>query len=561
MLSYLKVKNVALLEDINVEFHPGLNLLTGETGAGKTLLVDALQLLTGAKIHTDILRQGEEVATVEGIFHFVTTEIINAELNNLGIEANEQFILKRELHKSKKQKCLANNSFITLANLKFLGTLIIDIFGQTEHQSLLQPESQLEYLDLFCNNEAFINSLAILVHKIHELKNELKSLQINDSMKAQRLDFLNFQMHEINEAHLKPHEDQELLAERIVLANYEQISSLCQSIIQLLSDEEHSLVISTSTLTKLLDELSKVTSTFSGYSEQIKPMKYIMEDLSLHINNYANTMQFNPERLNSIEQRLYLIEKLKKKYGTTIDEILENLRKAEQEKQKWEESDWNIEQITKELAGIVNDYTLLADKISTKRRQGALQLKKLIATELPQLALNKCTFDIDIQKCSIADNEDKVFISDKGYDQIMFLIEPNPGEGMHPLSKIASGGELSRLMLALKTSIASKGLHKTLIFDEIDKGIGGLTAEVIATKLKTLSKMHQIICVTHLPQIAAFADHHYLIDKKIDAHRTITFIKELTSKERIVEIARMLGSKTASPTALKHAQALLESAT
>ena len=561
MLSYLKVKNVALLEDINVEFHPGLNLLTGETGAGKSLLVDALQLLTGAKLHTDILREGEENASIEGIFIFQKSNELDKELESMGISySDDQYLLKREFHKSKKQKCLINNSFVTLANLKHIGSIILDIFGQVEHQSLLQPDSQLEYLDTFSNNETLLSSLNELVHKIQELKTELKSLKLNDKLKAQKLDYLNFQINEIQAARLKAGEDQELLAERSALINFEQISSLCQSIIHLLSDDEHSLFTSTASLTKYLEELNKFTNIFSSYHEQLKPAKYILEDLSLQIHNYVNAMQYNPEKLNIIEQRLYLIERLKKKYGTAIEEILENLQIAEIEKAKLEESDWNIEKINQELSASITAYKDIAENLSGKRSRSALQLKRLISKELPHLALSKCTFEIELLKIDPIDNEDEVYISDKGYDQCTFMIEPNPGEGLHPLSKIASGGELSRLMLALKTSMASKGLNKTLIFDEIDKGIGGLTAEVIAKKLKALSKVHQVICVTHLPQIAAYADHHYFIDKKIEMKRTITFIEKLTDEEQVKEIARMLGSKIVSPTALKHAQALLDSA-
>ncbi len=567
MLSYLKVKDLALLEDIKVEFYSGLNLLTGETGVGKSLIVDALQFLIGGKAQTEIIREGKEAAIVEGVFNINNNSKVNLQLQALGIPFNEQLILRREIHRDKKHKYLANDSPITLNTLKKLGMLIVDIFGQLEHQSLLQQESQLEYLDVLCKHENLLNRLNQLTKRITDIKNDIKSLQLDERTRAQKLDYLNFQIKEIKEANLKLNEEEELLAEYKILTNYEKLLFYCNNIVRMLSEKDTSILSSLSYLLKQLDELNHLSRSFSDYIEQIKPFKYILNDLHLCIENYLNGIQFSSERLTWVEQRLDKIEKLKKKYGSSIEQILKFLKEAEQEKEKLEGYQSNIEQLQAELKELLKEYEEIAKKVSEKRIQEARNLEESMRKILPELAMERCKFSASVRRrmlpLSLGEETlvpEEMLVSEKGIDECEFMIEPNPGEGMHSLSKIASGGELSRLMLALKCCGNVQDLDKTLIFDEIDKGIGGTTAEVIGRKLKELSKKHQVICVTHLPQIAAYADHHYVIDKKIQQNRTVTFIKKLDYSERIKEIARMLGSKTSKETALKHAEALLKSA-
>lgn len=567
MLSYLKVKDLALLEDIKVEFYSGLNLLTGETGVGKSLIVDALQFLIGGKVQTEIIREGKEAAIVEGVFNINNNSKVNLQLQALGIPFNEQLILRREIHRDKKHKYLANDSPITLNTLKKLGMLIVDIFGQLEHQSLLQQESQLEYLDVLCKHENLLNRLNQLTKRITDIKNDIKSLQLDERTRAQKLDYLNFQIKEIKEANLKLNEEEELLAEYNILTNYEKLLFYCNNIVGMISEKDTSILSSLSYLLKQLDELNHLSGSFSDYIEQIKPFKYILNDLHLCIENYLNGIQFSSERLTWVEQRLDKIEKLKKKYGSSIEQILKFLKEAEQEKEKLEGYQSNIEQLQAELKELLKEYEEIAKEVSEKRIQEARNLEESMRKILPELAMERCKFSASVRRrmlpLSLGEETmvpEEMLVSEKGIDECEFMIEPNPGEGMHSLSKIASGGELSRLMLALKCCGNVQDLDKTLIFDEIDKGIGGETAEVIGRKLKELSKKHQVICVTHLPQIAAYADHHYVIDKKIQQNRTVTFIKKLDYSERIKEIARMLGSKTSKETALKHAEALLKSA-
>jgi len=563
MLSYLKVKDLALLEDIKVEFYSGLNLLTGETGVGKSLIVDALQFLIGGKAQTEIIREGKEAAIVEGVFNINNNSKVNMQLQALGIPFNEQLILRREIHRDKKHRYLANDSPITLNTLKKIGMLIVDIFGQLEHQSLLQQESQLEFLDVLCKHENLLNNLHQLTKRVNEIKNEIKSLQLDERTRAQKLDYLNFQIKEIKEANLKLNEEEELLSEYKVLTNYEKLLYYCNNIVGMLSEKDTSLLSSLSYLLKQLDELNRLSGSFSDYIEQIKPFKYVLNDLHLSIENYLNGIQFNSERLTWVEQRLDKIEKLKKKYGSSIEQILKFLKEAEQEKEKLERCQSNIEQLKAELKELLIEYEEIAKKVSENRFQEAKNLERSMRKILPELAMERCKFSANIRRrglpLSFLVPEEEIMVPEKGVDECEFMIEPNPGEGMHPLSKIASGGELSRLMLALKCCGNVQDLDKTLIFDEIDKGIGGATAEVIGRKLKELSKKQQVICVTHLPQIAAYADHHYVIDKKIQQNRTITFIEKLDYGERIKEIARMLGSKTSKDTAIKHAEALLKS--
>jgi len=556
MLRYLKVKDVALLEEVEIEFHHGLNLITGETGAGKSLIVDSIQLLTGIKSSPDYIREGKESALIEGIFEFEQPDIINKYLEYLGIIPDDQLILKREIHKTKKQKCFINNQITSINAFKTLSTFIIDIYGQHEHQSLLLPDGQLQYLDAISNNQDILKSLNEIVSNINNLTNIIKKLEMDEVAKEQKIDYLKFKINEIKSANLHPNEENELLAKRKVLVNYEQIVKLCQSIIQLLSESDNSLISSTTLLNKQFDELNRLTENFVEYKKQIEPFKFVFQDLSIQINNYLSKIHFDPYELQHIEEKLNIINKLKKKYGSSIEEILNELKSAEEELVKLEEIEINIASYKKELDTLINKYRVIAEELSKNRKKGAELLEKLISKELPQLALEKCNFEVRLRE-KMPQQGESVYISEYGYDECEFLIEPNPGEGMHPLSRIASGGELSRLMLALKTC-SSETTDKTLIFDEIDTGIGGITADIIAKKLKKLSKKQQIICVTHLPQIAAYADHHYNIYKKTENERTITIINELKPEERVKEIVRMLGASVSSSNAVSYAESLLK---
>lgn len=557
MLRYFKVKDVALLEEITIEFHPGLNLITGETGAGKSLIVDAIQLLTGIKSSPDYIRESKDSASVEGVFEFKNINFINELLQNIGITPEDQLILKREIYKEKKQRCFINNQITSLNAFKKISSLIIDIYGQHEHQNLLLPEGQLEYLDTICNNQELLKTINELYNNIKNLKETIRSLEIDEATKTQKIDFLKFKINEIKAANLHINEENELLSERKTLVNYEQIVKLCQFINQILTENEFSLSQSLNSLVKYLSELNKISDNFIDYIKQVEPLKFIFQDLSIAINNYLSNIHYDPAHLNQIEERLQTIDRLKKKYGSSIEEILNESKRTEQELLKLEELEINISQYKKKLKQLMKQYEDIAFKLSEKRKKGALLLEKLISLQLPQLALEKCKFMVKLKEKKPQHNGD-IYVSATGYDECEFLIEPNPGEGMHPLTKIASGGELSRLMLALKTC-ASETIDKTLIFDEIDTGIGGITADIIAKKLKKLSQQQQIICVTHLPQIAAYADHHYYIYKKIENERTITIINELFTEERIKEIVRMLGSSVSSTSAVSYAESLLKS--
>lgn len=558
MLHYFKVKDVALLEEITIEFHSGLNLITGETGAGKSLIVDAIQLLTGIKSSPDYIRESKDSASVEGVFEFRNTSSINELLKNIGIIPEEQLILKREIYREKKQRCFINNQITSLNAFKKISSLIIDIYGQHEHQNLLLPDGQLEYLDAVCKNQELLKTINDLSNNIKNLKESIKSLENDEINKTQKIDFLKFKINEIKAANLYINEENELLSKRKTLVNYEQIVNLYQSINQILTENEYSLVPSLNSLIKYLDELNKISNTFTDYLKQIEPLKYIFQDLSIAINNYLSNIHYDPAHLNQIEERLQIIDRLKKKYGSSIEDILNELNRTEQELVKLEELEINISQYKKKLKQLMKEYEDIAFKLSQKRKESAVLLERLISQELPQLALEKCKFMVKLQENQPQQNEE-IYISATGYDECEFLIEPNPGEGMHPLTRIASGGELSRLMLALKTC-ASETIDKTLIFDEIDTGIGGITADIIAKKLKKLSQLQQIICVTHLPQIAAYADHHYYIYKEIENERTVTIINELSPTERIKEIVRMLGSSVSSISAVSYAESLLKSA-
>ncbi len=565
MLSYLKIENIAIIDRLQVNFNLGLNMLTGETGAGKSIIIDALGLILGERSDPQLIRAGSQKGTGEGIFSIKANQQVKDKLAELHIEHDgKEILLRRVLNSEGKSRAFVNNTLISLKNLKNIGEKLVAIHGQHTHQELLHWESHIDYLDYFGENYPARARLRRLFNTIRELIRQLEGLQIDEREKSQKIDLLTFQIDEISRTNPQPHEDEELEKRRILLGNAERIHELASHSYRLLYEEESSVLSTIDQIKKKLLELTHIDDSLSPYLTNLEEIKYKLEDLSLFLRDYLQRIRVDPHQLQEVEERLVEIRRLKKKYGDTIEDILNFKKSAQMKLNSISVNEEKIEELTHQLEEEYDRYYQAAEELSAKRREDARQLKHLVEKELSQLAMEKTQFTVLFQPVLVSPSSIKigrreVWGNERGIDQVEFFIAPNIGEEVHPLAKIASGGELSRLMLALKGVINTAETYKTLIFDEIDIGIGGRVAEAVGKKLSRLSSVHQIICITHLPQIAVFTQHHYFVEKRVQRRRTKALIRELNKEEVVEEIARMLGGETITETTRQHAQELLKS--
>lgn len=565
MLSYLKIENIAIIDHLQVNFSLGLNMLTGETGAGKSIIIDALGLILGERSDPQLIRAGSQKGTVEGIFNIEANQQVKDKLAKLHIEHDGKEIhLRRVMTSEGKSRAFVNNTLISLKNLKEIGENLVAIHGQHTHQELLHRENHTDYLDYFGNNYPARRRLQSTLHNIKELTRQLEGLKMDEREKSQKIDLLTFQIDEISRTNLQPHEDEELEKKKTLLGNAERIHELASHSYSLLYEEENSVISIIDQIKKRLLELTHIDDSYSPHLTNLEEIKYKLEDFSLFLRDYLQSVKVDPQQLQEVEDRLVEIRRLKKKYGDTIEDILNFKKSAQTELKSISVNEEKIEELTNQLEEEYSRYYQAAEELSTKRKEDARQLKRLVEKELSQLAMEKTQFEAPFQPVlpgpgSIKIGKREVWGNERGIDQVEFFIAPNIGEELRPLAKIASGGEISRLMLALKSTINTAETFKTLIFDEIDLGIGGRVAEVVGRKLSLLSSVHQIICITHLPQIAAFAQQHYFVEKRVHRSRTRALIRELNKDELIEEIARMLGGETITETTRRHAREMIES--
>ncbi|MFB0518684.1 MAG: DNA repair protein RecN [Acidobacteriota bacterium] len=565
MLSYLKIENIAIIDQLQVNFNLGLNMLTGETGAGKSIIIDALGLILGERSDPQLIRTGSKEGTVEGIFNIEANQQVKDKLGELHIEHDGKEIhLRRVLTSEGKSRAFVNNTLVSLKSLKDFGENLVAIHGQHTHQELLHRENHIDYLDYFGNNYPARKRLQSTLRTIKELTRQLEGLRMDEREKSQKIDLLTFQIDEISRANLQLHEDEELEKRHTLLGNAERIHELASHSYNLLYEEESSVISIIDQIQKRLLELSHIDDSYSPHLTNLDEIKYKLEDLSLFLRDYLQRVKVDPQQLQEVEDRLMEIRRLKKKYGDTIEDILKFKKRVQTDLKSISVNEEKTEELTNQLEEEYNRYYQAAEELLTKRKEDARQLKHLVEEELSQLAMEKTQFEVSIQPVvpgpgSIKIGKREVWGNERGIDQVEFFIAPNIGEELRPLAKIASGGEISRLMLALKGVIDTAETFKTLIFDEIDLGIGGRVAEVVGRKLNLLSSVYQIICITHLPQIAAFAQQHYFVEKKVQRRRTRAFISELKKNEVVEEIARMLGGETITETTRRHARELIES--
>ena len=555
MLLELRVENYAVIDNLAVEFAPGLNLLTGETGAGKSILIDALALLLGDKASTEMIRHGAEKATISGVFE-VDGRGPRKILEENGVEPeDDQIIVKREIAASGKGRVFVNNQPATVALLRMLAPVLASIHAQNETILSFDAAARLALLDTFAGNN--LEDLAEKHQSWSKIRSHIGDLQRDEQDRLRMVDLWCFQKKEIESAKLEPGEDQKLEAEKRVLANAEKLYSAAMAAYDLLYDAEASVASNLGLARRQVEELSRFDSKFEEALASLQTAKAAIEDVSATVRDYAEEIDASPERLAQVEDRLALLDRLKRKYGATVDDVIAYGEEVSRKLNEVENRDQIMLDLKKQLAAAADAYLDAARAISKKRYSAARELQKLVEAEINQLAM-KSHFKIEVSGSDEAESW-----TASGFDSVAYLIATNPGEPLKPIEQIASGGELSRVMLALKATIeagkkSKAAVQKTLVFDEIDTGIGGRAAEAVGKKLKSLAKANQVLCITHLPQIASFADHHYVIEKKEVAGRMKTSVRRLNEDQRTEEIARMLSGAKLTETSRQHAEQLLK---
>jgi DNA repair protein RecN (Recombination protein N) len=569
MLLELRVENYAVIDQVAVEFAPGLNLLTGETGAGKSILIDALALLLGDKASTDVIRHGAEKATISCVFEIEgsSAKRIAHTLEENGIDSEEgQLILRREINSSGKGRVFVNNQAASVTVLRQLAPDLASVHAQNETVLAFDASARLEILDRYAGVST--EKVADTFRRVRDLRTRISDLERDEQDRLRLVDLWSFQAKEIEGAKLQPGEDAKLEAEKRVLANSEKLYSAAMSSYDALYDGAANANALLKSAERQLEELARYDEGFSEQVTALASARATVEDISATVRDYADSIDASPERLAEIEDRLATIDRLKRKYGNTVEEIVTFGDEVRRKLNEVENRDQVLTDLRKELTAAANEYLRDARVISKQRFEAAKKLEKLVETEINSLAM-KAKFKIEV-----GGSDEEGNWASSGFDSVAYMIATNSGDPLQPIERIASGGELSRVMLALKASVEAgvparhvgarpasttkKLAIHTMVFDEIDTGIGGRAAEAVGKKLKDLARNNQVLCITHLPQIASFADHHLVIEKRESAGRTRTTIRPLAEKERTEEIARMLSGAQITQASLKNAEQLLK---
>ncbi len=553
MLSELTINDFAIIDRLQLGLRPGLVIFTGETGAGKSIIIDAVELLMGGRSDPGLVRAGADVARLEGVFSLepavgpAVREILAREAL-LDEDYVDEIVLSREVRREGRSVSRVNGRMVSLALLKEIGELLVDVHGQSEHLSLLRTREHLVLLDRFANLEGERETYAHVVGDLAKVRRELGELRRSQRELERRLDMLDFQIKEITAAKLKPGEDKTLLEERTRLANSEKLAALAEEAAQSLSDgrdETPSAADLIGEAARALNGLAKIDPTVVEKRDLAIALSEQFKELARDLADYREQIEFNPKRLNAVEERLELIKNLQRKYGATIDDILAYGAQAQAELQTLTNSGERLAELEVREDKLLRRIGQLGSKLSSARQAAAERLARAIEAELGDLKMERAQFGVDFQMVddpagAYADGR-RVAFDSGGLDRLEFLVAPNVGEGLKPLARIASGGETSRLMLALKGVLASADRTPTLIFDEIDQGIGGRVGGVVGYKLWALSNAHQVLCITHLPQLAGYGDQHFRVEKAIHGDRTVTHVRPLDEAERAPELAQMLG--------------------
>lgn len=552
MLVVLNIKNFALIQELSVEFGAGFNILSGETGAGKSILIDTIDYVLGGKFSKDLIRYGEDKTYVEAIFDIENDEIYTL-LNDLNIETDELLVVSRETTISGKSIIKVNGKTIVLSQLKRIREKLLDIHGQHQNQSLLSKGTHILYLDEYNseNISPLLEQFEIFKNRHSEIEDKISELKGNED-REKLLDYIKFQIEDIEKAKLKPGEEEDLREQYNILANAEKISSsLINSYNYLNNSPQGNSVLEL--LSKVISELSHSEIHLEKIKDkrvQVEEAYYLLEESTRDIRDIANEIYYDENELSAINERIYEISLYKKKYGDSIDEILQFLEKLKNQYDEFINSEEIILKLKKELSVIEKDMREIGVKLHEFRCMSAKDLEVRIKEELSYVGLEKAIIKIDVNLSEVANS--------RGYDDVQFLISANPGEPLKPLEKVLSGGELSRIMLALKCVFVDKDKIPTLIFDEIDTGISGAIGKRVGEKMYQVSIKHQVLCITHLPQIAALSDNHYFVSKKVENGKTFTQIRMLNEEDKVCEIAKMIGGDNLSDVAIDNSREMVK---
>jgi DNA repair protein RecN (Recombination protein N) len=559
MLRVLHIKNFSIIDDANIEFGEGFNVLTGETGAGKSIVIDALCLALGERATAEAIRSGEKEAVVAAFFD-ISPKFLNPAttqfLRDFGIDTSEGLILKRIVSTQGKSRAFVNGSMVNVQTLSDISKNIIDVHGQYEHQSLLAADNQLDLLDAYGGLLYERQEVKNAYDSLAALKQQITELIQKEKERAQRIDLLTFQINEIETSNLEPGEEEELAEEVKILSSAVRLAELANDAYDSLYSSDSACIARLARILAAVREISGIDPRANDALKSVENAVPLLEDAAYFLRDYRDRLDFNPGRLEQVQERLELVKGLKRKYGGSVQEILDHKDKSVIELEALRHSEETLEGLRKELEILRNNLTEKAQGLSKRRKSAAKKIETEVVSQLSELSMPDTRFSILITQEKGDDTTDGFRADRKGIDTVGFLISPNKGEDLKLLSKTASGGELSRIMLALKSIMAKGDNIPVLIFDEIDAGIGGRTAETVGQKLKDLSAGHQVICITHLPQIASYADRHLKIEKKIKKDRTIVDVSRVEKDERTAEIARMLGGE-ASEVSLKHAKEMI----
>ena len=555
MLQSLYLENIALIEKLGIELFPGFNVLTGETGAGKSIIIDAVNFVLGERTSRDLIRNGAARAKVEAVFNLNEGDAAFAALDALGIEYDgNELILSRELSAAGRNACRVNGTLVPVASLKSVSDTLVDIHGQHEHQALLDAENHISYLDAYCHAESLpiIEKIDAIVSRRSELMLKRNSGFSSEREREREMDMLRYQIEEIASANLEAGEEERLNAEKTVLLNAERIRTALETAHMALSGaEEGSALSAIDTARRSMRDIAALNKDYEALGDKIEELYYAAEDISFVLRDTSENVESDMQRLEEIEQRLKLISDLKRKYGRTVEDVIDFGKDAETKLNELENAEALAAELDAKLDKLKAEYNVAADELSKVRRAAGDRLKRDVLNELKDLGMAKAMFDVALSDASGGEPRKG------GRETAEFMLSANPGEPLKPLERVASGGELSRIMLCFKSIFADNDRVPTLIFDEIDTGISGRTAAVVGEKMLGIAKKHQVICVTHLAQIAALADAHLMVRKYDDGKNTFVETRQLNEEEKVQRIAQMMDGESDSPSALTHARELI----
>ncbi|EAC3855778.1 DNA repair protein RecN [Listeria monocytogenes] len=556
MLQEMTIKNFAIIESLSLTFQEGMTVLTGETGAGKSIIIDALGLLVGGRGSADFIRHGEERLELQGLFALAEDNLAcrNALIEN-GIDASDDMVvLERSLFRSGKNSCRINGKLVTTVLLRQIGSKLIDIHSQHEHQELMNEEFHLSLLDRFASDKIkpALTKYQTNFKEYQTIEKEWQNWTKNERELAQRLDMLRFQQQEIENANLQAGEEDRLLEQKNILANFEKLNENLQGAYAAIQGEPGGLEFVGEAM-RQMETAASIHTDYKAVSEAISSSYYMLEDSMSQIRQSLDQLEFQPEELNQIESRLNDLNQLKRKYGKTIEDIIQYEQEISSEMEKLTDSESHVGHLETKLATLKTELTKQAATLTDIRKKAAVTLEKQIKQELNQLYMEKAIFSVSFEA-------NKMELTELGQDSVVFYMSTNPGEPLKPLAKIASGGELSRMMLALKTIFSRHQGITSIIFDEVDTGVSGRVGQAIAEKIYAVSVGSQVLCISHLPQVAAMANHHYYITKKVQNKRTTTSVTVLKGVEKVEEISRMIAGIEVTELTKQHAKEMIEQA-